>query len=616
MIKNIKEFKSYSDQLFTNQAGKADVSILVSLGTCGIAAGAAKVHDAIVKEIDNNNSKYNVNIIETGCMGLCYCEPSIEIQNSKTGQNIIYGNVTSEDARKILNTDFKHEPDGIDIIKRGWYYPEETKNENKVLQAKIALRNTGRINPEKIDEYILSSGYKALAATLLEMKPQDVIDEISKSGLRGRGGGGFPTGKKWSFAASQKIKEKYIICNADEGDPGAFMDRAVLEGDPHSVLEAMTIAGYAISASKGYIYIRAEYPLAIQRLQLAIRQSKELGFLGNNILNSGFNFEIELRYGAGAFVCGEETALINSIQGQRGMPSNKPPFPAIEGLWSKPTIVNNVETFANICAIIRNGHQWFKNIGTENSPGTKVFALAGKIENVGLIEVPMGITLKEIIYDIGNGIADNKEFKAVQTGGPSGGCIIPEYLSTPIDYDSLKALGSMMGSGGMIVMDEDDCMVDIARFFLDFTVDESCGKCVPCRIGGKQMCGILERITQGEGTEKDLEILTKLSDTIKSASLCGLGMTAPNPVLSTMKYFGHEYKEHIIDKKCRAGKCQKLITYTVIADNCKGCTACKRVCPADCISGKVKEPHIIDHEKCIRCGECFRICKFKAITKK
>ena len=615
MINSIEELNKYSGLLSDNQTNNADIDILVSLGTCGIAAGAAIVHDAIVKTIENRNLKNNFNIIETGCMGLCYCEPSIELHNRKTGHSIIYGNVKPEDADKILNTDPEKKADGVDVIKRTWYYPEETKNIDSVLQAKIALRNTGRINPEKIDEYILNSGYHALAKTLTEMSPQDVIDEVTKSGLRGRGGGGFPTGKKWSFAAAQKCKEKYIICNADEGDPGAFMDRAVLEGDPHSVLEAMTVAGYAVGAPKGYIYIRAEYPLAIQRLQLAIQQSVKMGFLGDNILNSGFSFDIELRYGAGAFVCGEETALINSIQGLRGMPSNKPPFPAVEGLWKSPTIVNNVETFANIPAIIRKGHEWFRKIGTENSPGTKVFALAGKIENVGLIEVPMGITLKEIIYDIGNGIADNKKFKAVQTGGPSGGCIIPEHLGTPIDYDSLKALGSMMGSGGMIVLDEDDCMVDIARFFLDFTVDESCGKCVPCRIGGKQMCAILEKITRGEGAEKDLEILEKLADTIKTASLCGLGMTAPNPVLSTMKYFKHEYEEHILDKKCRAGKCQNLITYTIDAEICKGCTACKRVCPVNCISGKVKGLHIIDNDKCIRCGECFRICKFDAVTK-
>ncbi|MCF7791897.1 MAG: 4Fe-4S binding protein [Victivallales bacterium] len=548
-------------------------------------------------------------------MGLCFCEPSIELEDTKNGKSIIFGNVKPENSEKILNTDFQSEPKEIDIIEKGWYYPDEAENTDNYLQAKIALRNTGRINPEKIDDYISHSGYKALGRVIQDMKPEDVIDEITKSGLRGRGGGGFPTGKKWTFAAAQSTEEKFVICNADEGDPGAFMDRAVLEGDPHSVLEAMTIAGYAINATKGFIYIRAEYPLAIERLELAINQSREMGFLGKNIFNSNFSFDIELRFGAGAFVCGEETALINSIQGLRGMPSNKPPYPAVEGLWQKPTIVNNVETFANISTIIRKGHEWFRKIGTEDSPGTKVFALAGKIQNVGLIEVPMGTTLKNIIYDIGNGIADNKKFKAVQTGGPSGGCITPDYLNTPIDYDSLKKLGSMMGSGGMIVMDEDDCMVDIARFFLDFTVDESCGKCVPCRIGGKQMCGLLEKITKGKGTEKDLRILKSLSETIKNASLCGLGMTAPNPVISTMKYFAHEYEEHVYDKKCRAGKCQELITYSVIPDKCVGCTACKKICPVNCISGKVKEPHFINSDKCIKCGECYRVCKFNAISK-
>ena len=613
MIKNLEELNKYrANASAKNSCDK--INILISLGTCGIAAGASKVNEAVKEQIKQNSLQDKINIIETGCMGLCYCEPSLEIQNPMTNQNIVYGNVKPEDAAEIIKCSFKN-IEGVQTITRNWYYPEESDNIDNVLQAKIALRNTGKINPENIDEYIIKSGYDALAKTLLQMTPQEVIDEVSKSGLRGRGGGGFPTGRKWSFAAAQKSKDKYVICNADEGDPGAFMDRAVLEGDPHSVLEAMTIAGYAISAPKGYIYIRAEYPLAIKRLQLAIVQSREMGFLGNNILGSGFNFDIELRYGAGAFVCGEETALINSIQGLRGMPSNKPPFPAIEGLWKKPTIVNNVETFANICAIIRKGANWFRKIGTENSPGTKVFALAGKIKNVGLIEVPMGITLQKIIYDIGDGIAGGKAFKAVQTGGPSGGCITPDYLKTPIDYDSLKALGSMMGSGGMIVMDEDDCMVDIARFFLDFTVDESCGKCIPCRVGGKQMCRILEKITEGHGTAEDLLLLEELSDTIKTASLCGLGMTAPNPVLSTMKYFKHEYIEHVHDKKCRAKKCQNLISYSIVPEKCKGCTACKRVCPVNCISGKAKEVHLIDREKCIRCGECFRTCKFDAIIK-
>ncbi|MCP4180356.1 MAG: NADH-quinone oxidoreductase subunit NuoF [bacterium] len=614
MIKNYQDLNKYSQQLADVDKKKPSLRILVSLGTCGLAAGTTPVLEAIVDEIKNKKLENKIEIIETGCMGLCYCEPSIELFDKDSGKRIIYGNVKPDNASAIIAGGVDNPAEKIDVIKRTWYYPEEEANVNGVHQAKIALRNTGRINPERIDDYILNSGYDALGKAVNKMTSQEVIDEITKSGLRGRGGGGFPTGRKWSFAAAQKTAVKYIICNADEGDPGAFMDRAVLEGDPHTVLESMTIAGYAVGATKGYIYIRAEYPLAIKRLQLAIEQSREKGFLGDDILNSGFSFDIELRYGAGAFVCGEETALIHSIEGQRGMPSNKPPFPAIEGLWEKPTIVNNVETFANIGAILRKGAGWFNKIGTENSSGTKVFALAGKISKVGLIEVPMGIKLRDIIYDIGGGIDGGKEFKAVQTGGPSGGCIVPEYLDTPIDYDSLKALGSMMGSGGMIVMDEDDCMVDIAKFFLDFTVDESCGKCIPCRLGGKQMYKILERITEGNGKKEDLDLLTELSHTIKDASLCGLGMTAPNPVLSTMKYFAHEYKEHVIDKKCRAGKCAELITYS-INDKCIGCTACAKVCPVDCIEGKVKQLHVIDEEKCIRCGECFRICKFKAVAK-
>ncbi|HJO94085.1 MAG TPA: NADH-quinone oxidoreductase subunit NuoF [Victivallales bacterium] len=614
MIENYQDLSKYSQQLVSIDEKKPSLRILVSLGTCGLAAGTTPVLDAIVDEIKNKKLENKIEIIETGCMGLCYCEPSIELFDKKSGKSIIYGNVKPENASAIIAAGVDKPAEKIDVINRTWYYPEEETNVNNVSQAKIALRNTGRINPEKIDDYILNSGYNALARAINKMTSQEVIDEITKSGLRGRGGGGFPTGRKWSFAAAQKTDVKYIICNADEGDPGAFMDRAVLEGDPHTVLESMTIAGYAIDATKGYIYIRAEYPLAIKRLQLAIEQSREKGFLGENIFNSGFSFDIELRYGAGAFVCGEETALIHSIEGQRGMPSNKPPFPAIEGLWKKPTIVNNVETFANIGAILRKGADWFNQIGTENSSGTKVFALAGKISKVGLIEVPMGIKLRDIIYDIGGGIDGGKEFKAVQTGGPSGGCIVPEYLDTPIDYDSLKALGSMMGSGGMIVMDEDDCMVDIAKFFLDFTVDESCGKCIPCRLGGKQLYKILNRITEGDSSEEDLALLTELSHTVKDTSLCGLGMTAPNPVLSTMRYFEDEYREHILEKKCRAGKCTKLITYS-IDDKCIGCTACAKVCPVNCIEGKVKQLHVIDEEKCIRCGECFRVCKFKAVVK-
>ena len=589
-----------------------NINLLVSMGTCGLAAGAEPVCNALKKEIQRQNLQNNVTIIETGCMGLCYSEPTIEVIDNVSGKSIIYGNVKEEHAAAIISSGISKVP-GIDIIKRNWYYPEEEDNINKVLQAKIALRNTGRINPEKIQDYLNKSGYSALKKALTEMTSQDVIDEIIKSGLRGRGGGGFPTGKKWSFAAAQKTDVKYIICNADEGDPGAFMDRAVLEGDPHAVLEAMVIAGYAINANKGFIYIRAEYPLAIKRLQIAINQATDKGFLGNNIFESDFNFDIEIKYGAGAFVCGEETALICSIEGQRGMPTYKPPFPAIAGLWQKPTIVNNVETFANIGAIIRKGADWFRRIGTESSPGTKVFALAGKINKVGLVEVPMGTTLKDIIYNIGGGITNDKKLKAVQTGGPSGGCITTDYLDTPIDYDSLKELGTMMGSGGMIVMDEDNCMVDIAKFFLDFTVDESCGKCTPCRVGGKQMHKILDRITEGKGEPADLILLHDLANTIKTASLCGLGMTAPNPVLSTLRYFEDEYKEHIFDKKCRSGKCTNLIVYTIDSEKCVGCTLCAKACPAKCISGKVKEIHSINQKQCIKCGQCLSTCKFNAI---
>jgi NADH:ubiquinone oxidoreductase subunit F (NADH-binding) len=455
-----------------------------------------------------------------------------------------------------------------------------------------------------------------LSKALTSMAPADVIEVVDQSGLRGRGGGGFPTGRKWKLAAAQKSDEKYVICNADEGDPGAFMDRAILEGDPHAVLEAMAITGYAIGANCGVIYIRAEYPLAIKRLEIAIAQAREKGLLGKNILGSGFDFDLKLKYGAGAFVCGEETALIRSVEGQRGMPTFKPPFPAIEGLWGKPTIVNNVETLANVCAIVRNGAEWFRKIGTESSPGTKVFALAGKISKVGLVEVPMGTTLREIIFDIGGGIIEAKEFKAVQTGGPSGGCLTANHLDVPIDYDSLIALGSMMGSGGMIVMDEDDCMVDVAKFFLDFTMDESCGKCMPCRIGSKQLYMILDRITKGNGVDEDVELMKGLAKAMFTASLCGLGQTAPNPVLSTMECFPEEYQAHITDKQCPAGRCTELLTYTVDVEKCIGCTLCARACPVKCISGEVKQVHEIEQRICIRCGECSRVCRFEAVVTK
>jgi len=482
-----------------------------------------------------------------------------------------------------------------------------------VKQVRIALRNCGRINPESIEDYINVRGYEALVSCLFEKKPEDVIKIVTDSGLRGRGGGGFPTGLKWQAAAKENSDEKFVICNADEGDPGAFMDRAVLEGDPFSVLEAMAIAGYSIGSNKGIIYIRAEYPLAIERLKTAIEKATEYGFLGKNILGSNFSFDIELKYGAGAFVCGEETALIKSIEGKRGEPVVKPPYPAQKGLWGKPTIVNNVETFANICPIILNGAEWFRKIGTQKSPGTKVFALAGKINKVGLIEIPMGTTLREVIYDIGGGIKNNKEFKAVQTGGPSGGCITKENLDTPIDYDNLLAIGSMMGSGGMIVMDEDDCMVNFAKFFLEFTIDESCGKCTPCRVGNKRLHELLQEITSGKADEKIIPKIEMLCNTIKKASLCGLGQTSPNPVLSTLKYFRNEYEEHIKDKKCRSRVCKALLRYQIIPEKCNGCTRCARNCPVQCISGKPKEVHVINQDECIKCGVCYTNCKFDAI---
>ncbi|MCR3957059.1 MAG: NADH-quinone oxidoreductase subunit NuoF [Gudongella sp.] len=482
-------------------------------------------------------------------------------------------------------------------------------------QERIALRNCGLINPELIEEYIANRGYEALGRCLLEMSPKDVIHIIKTAGLRGRGGGGFPTGLKWEYASKQNSDVKYVVCNADEGDPGAFMDRSILEGDPHSVIEAMVINGYAIGANKGYVYIRAEYPLAIKRLKNALKQARQVGLLGKDIMNTGFSFDIEIKYGAGAFVCGEETALIHSIEGGRGEPTTKPPFPAESGLWGKPTSVNNVETFSNVPAIIINGASWYNKFGSHTSKGTKVFALAGKINNVGLVEVPMGITLREIIYDIGGGIKDGKQLKAVQTGGPSGGCITADQLDVEIDYESLYSIGSMMGSGGMIVIDEDNCIVDIAKFYLEFTVEESCGKCTPCRVGNKRLYEMLTKITEGKGTEEDLEAMRNLAETIKLTSLCGLGQTAPNPVLSTMKYFYDEYLAHVRDKKCPAGVCQALLQYHISEDKCIGCTKCARVCPVSCISGKVKEVHVIDQELCIKCGACFEACPVNAISK-
>ncbi len=558
-----------------------------------------------------------IKIVRTGCFGLCENGPIVIVYPEGT----YYNRVTVEDVEEIVNEDLL-----ADRPVERLYHKPHAANETveRTLpkinfykkQKRIALRNCGVIDPEKIEEYIALDGYQALAKCLNEYTPDEVIDIMSKSGLRGRGGAGFPTGLKWKFARNAQNEQKYVICNADEGDPGAFMDRSVLEGDPHSVIEAMAIAGYAIGANMGYVYCRAEYPIAVQRLQIAIDQARENGLLGEHIFGSEFSFDMEIRQGAGAFVCGEETALMESIEGRRGEPRPKPPFPANKGLFGKPTIINNVETLANIPVIILKGPEWFASMGTEKSHGTKVFALGGKIANTGLVEIPMGTTLREILFDIGGGIPNGKKFKAAQTGGPSGGCIPAENLDVPIDYDNLAAIGSMMGSGGLIVMDEDNCMVDVARFFLEFTADESCGKCAPCRIGTKRMLEILERITKGQGQEGDIEKLEELANGIKDGALCGLGKTAPNPVLSTIKYFRDEYEAHIKEKRCPAGHCKALLNYSIVAEKCKGCSLCSRVCPVGAISGVIKSPYVIDSSKCIKCGACMEKCKFGAIVKK
>ncbi len=595
-----------------NISPKKDFKILVSMGTCGIAAGAKDILDTIKKYLEKSKTIAKYEVIETGCMGLCHSEPTIEIVNNTDNSSIIYGKLKPAHINLLFSANNTAQ-EQLTIIDKNWYYPEDEENTRNFLQSRIVLRNCGRINPEKIEHYTENKGYQALKKVLSEMSPEDVIHEIKRSGLRGRGGGGFSTGRKWSFAAASNSKDKFMICNADEGDPGAFMDRAILEGDPHAVIEAMTIGGYAIGANKGIFYVRAEYPLAIKRLNIAILQAEKNNFLGDNILGSDFSFSLEIKYGAGAFVCGEETALIHSIEGLRGTPSFRPPYPAVSGLWDKPTVVNNVETYANICPIIRKGAEWFKHIGTEHSPGTKVFALAGKVNKVGLIEVPIGISMKDIVFKIGEGIQDNKKLKAVQAGGPSGGCITADHIDVPIDYDTLKSLGSMMGSGGIIVMDESSCMVDIAKFFLEFTVEESCGKCTPCRIGGKHMLMILQKITEGKGTKDDLKQLHHLAKVIRTTSLCGLGMTSPNPVLSTLRHFKEEYNEHVLERKCQAKKCTALLNYSISAKRCIGCTKCARVCPVNCISGKIKEAHIINNDECIKCGQCMQACKFNAI---
>lgn len=611
-INSLDGLKKLRDDVLASQSEPGKIRIMVGMGTCGISAGARDVLNAMQEELDEKGDPENVQIIPCGCAGMCTYEPIVEVVEPGK-KRVTYVHVTPEMASEIM---YKHIFGGDPVVKYTIDGEFKTLSEQNFYkkQKRVVLKNCGEINPEDITEYISKDGYQALAKAVLTMTPEGVIDTMKDSGLRGRGGGGFPTGVKWSFAAPNKADQKYIICNADEGDPGAFMDRSVLEGDPHAVLEAMAIGGYAIGASKGFIYVRAEYPVAVQRLQIAIHQAREMGLLGDDILGSGFSFDIDIRLGAGAFVCGEETALIASIEGKRGMSRNKPPFPANQGLWGKPTCINNVETLANIPQIILNGSDWFRGFGTDKSPGTKVFALGGKINQTGLVEVPMGVSLREVIYDIGEGIPEDKAFKAVQTGGPSGGCITEENLDIPIDFDNLVAIGSMMGSGGMIVMDEDNCMVDIARFFLDFTVDESCGKCVPCREGTKRLHETLEKITSGEATPEDLVTLEELAENIKSTSLCGLGQTAPNPVLSTLKRFHDEYEAHVVDKKCPALVCKPLLTFEIL-DDCRGCTLCARMCPVRAIEGETKQKHWIDPEKCTKCGTCLTVCKFGSIIK-
>jgi len=589
--------------------------VLICAGTGCTSMDSRVLLQNMQDEITKHGLEKEVKVIETGCFGFCNMGPIMVVYPEGT----FYCLVKPEDAVEIVEEHLiKGRPVDRLRYQDGQTTTETVEMENIEFfkyQKRVALENCGMINPEDIDEYIAHDGYFALAKCINEMTPDEVIDEMKKSGLRGRGGAGFPTGNKWAFAAPEKADIKYVVCNADEGDPGAFMDRSVLEGDPHSVLEAMAIAGYAIGASQGFIYVRAEYPIAVERLKLAIRQAREYGLLGDNIFESGFNFDIDLRLGAGAFVCGEETALLASTEGRRGEPRPRPPFPAVQGLFNKPTVINNVETLANVPKIIRNGWEWFASMGTETSKGTKVFALAGKINNIGLIEIPMGTTLSTIIYDIGGGIPNGKKFKAAQTGGPSGGCLTEKHLDVPIDYEHLTAAGSMMGSGGLIVMDEDTCMVDIARFFLEFTQEESCGKCPPCRIGTKRMLEILDKITTGKGVPEDLINLESIAETIRDSSLCALGQTAPNPVLSTIRNFREEYEAHIIEKRCPSGVCQALLSYSIDAEKCKGCTLCAKRCPTEAISGVVREPHVIDQDKCIKCGECYNSCKFGAIIK-
>ena len=590
--------------------------VLICGGTGCTSSGSVALQEEFENRLKENGLESEVKLVQTGCFGLCALGPIVVVYP----EGAFYSRVEKDDVKEIVE---EHLLKGR-IVKRLLY--SETVQEDNIKslnetqfyakQLRVALRNCGVINPDNIEEYIALDGYQALAKALTEMTQEEVIQMVKDSGLRGRGGGGFSTGLKWQFTHDAVGDQKYVACNADEGDPGAFMDRSILEGDPHALIEAMAIAAYAVGADQGYVYIRAEYPIAVDRLRTAIAQAKEYGLLGKDIFGTGFNFDLDIKLGAGAFVCGEETALLTSIEGKRGEPRPRPPFPAVKGLWGKPTLLNNVETYANIPQIILKGVEWFTSMGTEKSKGTKVFALGGKINNTGLVEVPMGTTLREIVEEIGGGIPNGKKFKAAQTGGPSGGCIPAELIDTPIDYDSLMAIGSMMGSGGLIVMDEDNCMVDIAKFFLEFTVDESCGKCTPCRIGTRRLLEILEKITDGKGTMEDIDKMEELCYAIKASSLCGLGQTAPNPVLSTLKYFRHEYEAHVKDKTCPAGVCKSLLQYTIDRDKCKGCSLCARKCPVGAIYGEVKSPFVIDQTKCIKCGACESSCKFGAIYKK